>query len=709
MSYLTLPRITFMGNVYANPSTANNNDYANVFNIDTLQINPTISPIQGAKVIYPEGAPQNFTFTGPQDASDLRSWLMGVLTGIDTGDGGPYGQPAHWNYYGDSSTRFENTSVTGYEGISGSGISSTDPLLGATVEILGNEFFNRTTSPVMVDVDPYALITSQIFTASLRITGKDGSTVLLSASPATRAYAYFIYPFKNLDPNAIGFEMVSAIFIFSVPSGSGLQINPANVNSPALADLAQAVAAGAGLNVRYCFYDAIYQTAPQDLAEDYRQQKYIPNPYRGKVLGTVGVLAPGELQTAPMGRKLYVQNKFPYTLGPECGQSGPAPVPPPAPIRYHIRTGVTQPTAPPPTANLGVTAARVDTQNRTVTLELISTFPECNVKTNHKLNLGPMQLNLVYGANQRVTIGSIAYDQETYENTGGVSSVSWADNPERSLIDQNIAGGALTIFAQQLNQDLLLEVPGIDIQTDDRAIYFQENGSASLTIQVFSKGLPVQAATPVNLEYWMCAKDFVNPNKPMVPVTTPYFSVTGASHLPNTTYTTQQKDKNGNNITLSVITDQVIVPANAGGKLNLNLTSLNPGVSVIRFVDPGTVNSNHQGSVLPNFAWDNAYFSTIRILPVDDYSSYTDEQINNWPFMFEHVFCYFSLLYPIMSTLLPWGPDNAPNNPGQVKEFAANIVSFTNPASWNSTLYMPITRELSAGKRALLVRWANLQ
>jgi hypothetical protein len=76
--------------------------------------------------------------------------------------------------------------------------------------------------------------------------------------------------------------------------------------------------------------------------------------------------------------------------------------------------------------------------------------------------------------------------------------------------------------------------------------------------------------------------------------------------------------------------------------------------------------------------------------------------------MYQNVFSYFSLLYPIMSKRMPWGPPNAPDDPPNVAGFATQIRQLTDPQMWNSTIFMPITRELSAGKRVLIERWCNL-
>jgi hypothetical protein len=66
-------------------------------------------------------------------------------------------------------------------------------------------------------------------------------------------------------------------------------------------------------------------------------------------------------------------------------------------------------------------------------------------------------------------------------------------------------------------------------------------------------------------------------------------------------------------------------------------------------------------------------------------------------------------MYPVMSSVIPWGPTDAPNDPTEVATFASQILMLTSADLWSSTLYMPITRDLSGGKRELLNRWCNLQ
>jgi hypothetical protein len=199
----------------------------------------------------------------------------------------------------------------------------------------------------------------------------------------------------------------------------------------------------------------------------------------------------------------------------------------------------------------------------------------------------------------------------------------------------------------------------------------------------------------------MCAKgrENVNPSKPQVPVPSKYFTINGAVLQPRTRY----QDAPGNPGIIDVITDQVTIPANSNGQLTLTLVGVNPGTSIMRFRDASIP------AYAPSFIWDNVDYCCVRILPFDDYRKYTNQQIDNWPFMYEHFFNYFALLYPVMSQVIPWGPLDAPDNPDTVTQFASQLRLMTDPKIWDSTIYMPITRDLSAGKRVLLWRWCTLQ
>ncbi len=82
--------------------------------------------------------------------------------------------------------------------------------------------------------------------------------------------------------------------------------------------------------------------------------------------------------------------------------------------------------------------ACVDTAQKVVSLDCISTFPEANIKARDKYDLGPINLVLLYGvptggpAAASVIIGPVPYDKATYESGGGVVDISYAAESRRS-------------------------------------------------------------------------------------------------------------------------------------------------------------------------------------------------------------------------------------------------------------------------------------
>jgi hypothetical protein len=63
---------------------------------------------------------------------------------------------------------------------------------------------------------------------------------------------------------------------------------------------------------------------------------------------------------------------------------------------------------------------------------------------------------------------------------------------------------------------------------------------------------------------------------------------------------------------------------------------------------------------------------------------------------------YFYLIYPGMFARLAY------QNEDVAQRNASNIKTFIAKDTWNSTSYMPVSRDLSDGKRRLLERWCAL-
>jgi hypothetical protein len=675
MSYLALPRIGFRGsNAYVNPSTANNQNVADFLDYSTVKLkNPPISDV------LPE-----------MDPSEYRAWMMSLMT-LQSQGSNQQQMPGYWNYYGDHLTHFGEATVNSLwlQGMAPV-TSGSDPLLGALVMINGQ----------LIDVDPADTFCSWIISGIFNVMGKDenGQMIdLIKGTNPTIACSRWLN---------FGRPMGAGTFQCVIPR-ERLSFNP-NVQSEALDALHNGVDKNAGIIVRYCLY--AMQTNPLNtseyLFEQFQQGNYLMNPKIGRVLGSIGVWNGTDMCSAPVGRLLYPPDS-PYNTRTFAA----SPVP-----RFAVKThndldrlwdnpekeilgpanmAVEKPGTPGMPFIPGPAAAVVDHERQVIMLDLLTTIPEKSRSDMTKVDIGPVSLGLRYtdlsGQKQSkvsVVFSPIPYDQKTYEDQAGVVEVSYAGHPELApYIDK----GTLFLY-QQKTLVLLEEIGTAQVETDDRCVYFQQNEAATIDLRVFVKGEPAKEEVTVQLEQW---RDFnvageVVSRDPLV-VTPPAFCF---EQVP-----ASEMD----------IPTSIRVPS--GGKAQLTIQPRTPGCYKLRFIPPGATKQNIPSPPCPQNVPDFTieFFCNYRVLPADDYSHYTDEQINNWSFIFEHVFSYYALLYPIMSTIIPWGPKNAPKEEEKVREFAALMKHAIDEKRLGSPLAMPITRELSAGKRKLLQRWCDLQ
>lgn len=659
MGYLSVPRVNFLGNFSVSTPTGNNADI--VANLD---------PATPAIINN-----QNMT------DEEIRNWLRQAKSVPD-----PSGNSNHvfinggWNYFGDNSVIFENTAVKSAQLTDGTLLSddnSQDPLLGATVELLGHKFGDQPTSAVMVDLDPTAPYTAQIYSGEFRITGKDKTgqpLVLLSGTQPGVAYCYWVYGPRNLCGQ--GFNQAAACWQFAI-SQQNLTFTPA-INSPALQVLQQAAQQGSGLVIRYCMYHPIQTLSNQDLLAAFAQGDYKQNPAYGQVAGTVGVWQADELKSFPVGRMLLSSNlaEFEFQcpdhkkVTPELRGNTQTPKPAPDPVK-------------PKKFPLGPALAQVDAARQVITLDFVTTFPETDSSLN-KVDLGPLSLWLKQDGKLSQKLGPIppeAYDQAAYEKTAGLVEIPWP--PAVSASD--LAQGQWVLI-QDLNQvSLLEEVDQLMVGSDDQCIYTQVGENLNIELYVWSKERRQQ---DISLSLEQYTNTILSPGADAV------FSAgketsSGQGRLPHKEI-----------LQISSPLDYIVqMPSSITVKpddsiVQVLMTAQAPGIAMIRFVPP-----EQQGQAV-NWAYDFAL--KIRVLPEDDFDSIPAEELT-WDFIYQHVFRYYHLLYPAMTNRFPL------NDEKQVTARATIIKRLVSEAALESTLYMPITRELSAGKRKLVMRWASLQ
>jgi hypothetical protein len=138
-----------------------------------------------------------------------------------------------------------------------------------------------------------------------------------------------------------------------------------------------------------------------------------------------------------------------------------------------------------------------------------------------------------------------------------------------------------------------------------------------------------------------------------------------------------------------------------GGVAQLTFQTKQAGVCYIFFL-PFT------GSAPPippasGFGSSSDFFAVIRALPFDnELEANTPDSQLSWAFVYKNVLSTYDLIYPVMSQIRNLHDKNVVDAMADQLKFAISLDSF------GSTLYMPMTRELSAGKRKLLERYVDL-
>src|SRR6266849_1365010 len=387
MSYLSLPRVHFMGISGCTPPTTNNNNYNLVLD------------------------PENVSFFPPYDPASMsdaafRKNMCTLVTKYFT----PFPLPpaqvlnGNWNYFGDNAYYFQNVAIYAIEKTGNTGPNritspAQDGLIGTPIQMAGNQAGDVRMQTLMVDSDPTSNFATQLFSGKFTFgaTGCGCTAASTDAAQLPQACTRWLDLSRNLlaQPDA----RFGTIWMQPLPKGN-LQFDTSGNKSPTLDILQQLSNAGACLIVRLTnYYFQRKYTDPQ-LYALFQQGNFAMNASVGIVLGTIGVWNPNEPSTYPPGRML-----LPNTT----------------PLTYTVPG---QPQAAQ--FNLAPASAVVDTSRQVITLDLSSTFPEINIPSQPggplpppppssllKINLGTATLQVLNPNNTTTTIGTFAYDSPT--------------------------------------------------------------------------------------------------------------------------------------------------------------------------------------------------------------------------------------------------------------------------------------------------------
>jgi hypothetical protein len=673
VSVLTRPRAHFKGVYTTNVPTANNDKVS--MTIDEPNVRP---------------------FPRPLTDDEYRLWMMQTKTVQNPNDTSTVWLNGYFNYFGDCGMAFAATDASGTT--TNTALTSStlpdgtiltpdqDVFLKGKVYLVGDMFFDKPGSAKMVDLDPIGIYGTQVFSGQFLIVFNtaDGPLVMLTARSPTRAYLYDLNFDRNINPSQIGPQMGAGIWQMALPL-EGLTFNFGGNVSPTLTALEQGARAGRGLVVRYVTYYTLDGITQQALAQKFKQSGYkqpIPNAATGLIVGTIGVWSKDDpIFSGPCGRLFYgtfplarPSSNFVFSAGRD---RTPLVVKPAG-------------AAGPPPYFLGPITAWVDTANRNVVLDFGTTIPEdTGVSTPpapndlHKTDYGTLTLTILSGGREQ-KVNQIPYDRynrAVYEFGGGIIEVPYAPEMGGPLADPN---GILKLYGtiNNIAQPLSAEGNWAAAATDDRCLYLHVGESVTYRIRPLWKGRPMpgQSIALTISQYQFQAKEATQPPpqlviKTMVPLSEGNYVVTQPA---SRTYVTD-----------------------AEGYITLSVTGLAPGAAMLRYQAPGdNFNPNQDGATAYHY-FGYVSYNAFRVLPDDNYDDIPDDQIT-WDFVYQNVIRYFYLIYPGMFARLAF------QNEDIAIQSASFIAKLIDKTIWESTSYMPVSRDLSDGKRKLLQRWCAL-
>ncbi len=662
MSYLSLPRVHFMGISGCTPPTTNNNNYNRVLDPETVDFFPPYDPASMSDAAFRE----NMETLVWKSFMPFLNRKEQVLNG-------------NWNYFGDNAYKLQNVTITAIERAGNTGPNritspSQDGLIGTPIQMLGNQSGDLIMPTLMVDSDPTSDFSTQLFSGKFAFgaTGCGCTAASNDAAALPRAFARWIDLSRNL--LALPDARFGTIWIQALPKGN-LQFDTSGNTSPTLALLQQMANAGAGLVVRLTnYYFQRKYTDPQLYAK-FQQGDFAMNESVGILLGTIGVWNPNEPSTYPPGRMLLPNTTLlSYTPPPPAQQQ---------PIPY----------------TLGPISAVVDSTRQVITMDLANAFPEINTPPQPngplppppptsllKINLGTATLQVLNSDGSTTSIGSFAYDTPTYLATAGVVEVPFTAQQASA-----IANGSLQIACSSAGVNPVLTEKINVADCDEHCIYLTEGESMTLDFRVAVRGNPPTQPAIVTFNQYRCLE--TNQADPVKDVPLKWMYPVPNATPPLPAY-------------LEVTPDSVSVGSSGMGSVTIK--ALCPGCGLLRFI-AGPASDNPVPVLNPSMVgWMNqmpwVFFVNVRVLPADsDLAAVPDSQIN-WNFIYTNVLQYYYRLYPVMDKYMKL---NDPEVVGSANGRAI-LKARTSKSLWNSTLYMPHTREMSDGKRTLLQRWCDM-
>jgi hypothetical protein len=695
------------------PCTFNNNDW---------QEFPTYDGVSAA-LNWPFLATQGIT--QQNFYTTLRPWAIALQPDCAQGDqpSGPR-LPAEWNMFGTHGVSFvqqaaKNVTTTITSGaLSPTNRVTSDPLIGTPVAISGD----RGGPGRLVDTNPAAFWSSQIYFAGMAF---GSGTCVIRGPRRFRMHSRWLDLSRiyNADP-ALTQPAASVGCCFQTCIPYSEVTWPASSSGSALALQLQTAASqpkALGIMVRFTAYVNVYfkngllndiQAQPRNygelakaLADAWNQfnangstDLFFSNPCYSHIVGTLGVWNDGEVASAPVGRFLAATNRVaPHGVTP-------TPASPAILGRGHQMAAVAG-SSTPPAVPLGPAVVQIDYDNELISIDLNSTIPELGQPGEWpsdltKANFGSLDFGVVSGGTftSIVEIRYPQYAKAAYQASAGIVDIPFSQTLDPSNTKKLLQYGTIAIQVQQpqgsnppLAQTALLEQQ-LSAQTDRRGIYLDQRETTSFDVAVYDFGSPSANTTVLIAQY--------DQGLNLVP--------TQAMPLVLFTSGRQSTITSG-----GVSTGVTVVTTGGNGLASVGIASSLPGYAVLAFYpfSGSTLPSPLPSLFGPTMPITSAFYTTIRVLPFDDGlpRKFVDQwnagqnQTAAWQFIYNEILYLYDMIFNVMLEFMNLGSQSAVQ--GAISQIWPLISA---ESAKENTMAMPITRDMSSGKRKTLQLWIYL-
>lgn len=690
MSVLSFPRIYFKGYMEWDPCTFNNNDWPKKF-----------STYDATNAALDWETLKHFGITQDNFTTKFRPWA--ILLQNDLEDTPPVGErvPCEWNMFGSHSVKFvqyQNPGGSLYTKITGGDIgynnpSQADTLIGNTVSILGD---SGSGSGCLVDTNPTSPWSSQIYFGQFQFGNNNNTT---TGQRVYRMHSRWLNPNRIYDPGPTPItspaSSIGVCFQTCMPNS---QITwPANSDSKLITELKIAASqpGALGIMIRFTGYVNLYfmngifngqSQQPRNYTElaaalstawntwdtSGSTADFFPNPCYSHIVGVIGVWNQGELASVPGGRCLNL----------------PPPTTAPQPLEFAGHELKSTVAASSPV--LGPAAVNVDYSSSLISLDFSGAVPENGPQGNWpsdltKADCGPLVLGVQPpGApfSPIATINYNQYQQSAYEAKAGIIDIPFPSSGTGPLLQNNP-------IAIQMQGQIALQEQTYTAETDTRGIYLDQNENGKFDVTVCLQGLPTKGVKLLVAKY-----DYT---LSLIPSTsTQYVNIT-----------------NGVQVTVPVagssppaVSNAAIFETDPNGVATVEIAPQNPGFPVLGFFPYPAGSPQPQPPASFSFI-DDAFYTTIRVLPFDDlvpqqFCDFWNSQPpptpqQTWDFVYNNILYVYDMLFSVMLGVI---------NLGSQTSFDSSLCAIWNAikkeAAIEGTKAMPITRDLSEGKRRTL-------